>query len=594
MNEKMAPSQSISYSSHFEPSLSGQKILSEGRILAPGEASNAMIERVVNTLFSVEKSFGIDKYETYRKANEFGSLLDAKDCVMSTPVMTNAGRFLDRPLSACTVPPVDLRDGLRNATQLINSFHEDGMGTGFNLDEADDPVGVLKFLNGVAVEGARNGNEDRPVGNMAIISVHHPRILDIISSKVGADDRGEEWKFNISVNASDEFMGAALTGAQYHLQNGELINSHAVLREIVEAANLCGDPGLIFMDRVNRDNPTPIVGEYVSTAPCAEVGLAPGESCQFGYINLGNFVSGAGLDMDVDYQRLEYATRLMTRALDNALEYSLDKFAHPTNKSVMQSKRKIGVGVCGLADLFVKIGIPYDSEKGAKLAREVVGFINYFSKVESVEMAQKRGSFGAMQFVIGNRYREIPGFLETKYGNLDTSVVTGEDWTRLGERIRKTGLLRNASTVALPPTGRSGLVIDASTGVEPLFSLVDYSGNVNPALVKHLKRNGYFSEQVLAQILRTGQLSHVDGIPESIKSIYKTALEIQPEGHLSMVARIQEAVDESISKTINVPSETSSDEIRAIYMDAYQKGLKGITIFRTGSRLVQPRSLALQ
>lgn len=592
MKEGEKPSSAINYLSGFKPSLSGERILREGRMISSSETPQAMVERMVTTLFSIEQRFGVSQRESNQKANEFGRLLDEKDCVMSTPIMTNAGRFLDRPLSACTVPPVDLRDGLKNTKQLINAFHEDGMGTGFNLDETDDPVAVLQYLNNVAVEGAKRGNEDRPVGNMAIISVHHPKVREIISLKVGADERGEEWKFNISVNASGNFMQSALEGKEYRLDNGQSLSASSVLHEIVEAVNVCGDPGLIFIDRLNRDNPTPIVGNYVSTAPCAEVGLAPGESCQFGYINLGNFINPLDAEKRVNYQKLENVTRLMTRVLDNALEFSIDKYAHPTNQSVMQAKRKIGIGICGLADMLVKMGVPYDSEKGALLARDVVGFINYFSKVESVDLAKQRGSFGAMQSYLGNRYREDPGFLETKYGNLDTETIIGQDWMRLGEGIRKTRLLRNASTIALPPTGRSGLVIDASTGVEPLFSLVDYSGDVNKTLISDLKKAGVYSESLVAQISQTGRLSEIDEIPQAMKFIYKTALEIRPGGHLTMVERTQEAVDESISKTINVPFDSSSEDIARTYLDAYARGLKGITIFRTGSRSIQPRRLA--
>jgi ribonucleoside-diphosphate reductase alpha chain len=242
--------------------------------------------------------------------------------------------------------------------------------------------------------------------------------------------------------------------------------------------------------------------------------------------------------------------------------------------------------------MLVKMSIPYDSEKGALLSRDIVGFINYFSKVESVDLASKRGSFGAMQAYFGNRYREDPGFLEVKYGNFDAGLITGRDWKRLGKGIRKTGLLRNASTIALPPTGRSGLVIDASTGVEPLFSLVDYSGDINKTLIEDLAKVGVFSEKVVSKIYETGRLSGIEYIPENLKSIYKTALEIRPEGHLAMVEKIQEAVDESISKTINVPFGSTSEDIARIYLNAYKGGLKGITIFRTGSRSIQPRKLA--
>jgi ribonucleoside-diphosphate reductase alpha chain len=581
---------SSSYSSSFEPSSAGMRILKEGRILASGETPRGMVERVVNALFDVEKEFGTSKVEADKKAVEFGELLDNKDCVMSTPVMTNAGRYVKKPLSACTIPPIDFKEGLENIKQIVDSYHEDGMGTGFNLDEVEDPISIIKFLNLVAIDGSRRGNEDRPVGNMAVISVNHPKINDFISLKVGADERGEEWKFNISINVTEGFMKAAASGEKFNLLNGELINASLILKNIAKAACSCGDPGLTFIDRMNRDNPTPIVGSYVGTAPCAEVGLAPGESCQFGYINLGNFVDHKS--QTVNYKKIEHASRLMTRALDNALEISINNYSNPLNKSIMTAKRKIGVGVCGLADMLIKLGLPYDSDEGASISSEIMGYINYFSKVESIELAKQRGSFGAMKFDTGNRYLESPGFLSLKYGKLGTNLITGKDWKSLEEKIQATKLLRNASTTALPPTGRSGLVIDASTGIEPLFSLIDDFGSPNKHLVADLQQRNMYSEALMDAVRKSGKLSELLCVPVDLKNIYKTTLEINPEGHLRMVEKVQQVIDESISKTINIPSNSTSDEIYRIYLEAYDRNLKGITVFRVGSRASEPKMVA--
>lgn len=562
-------------------------------MIDPNETPTRMVERVVESVVSVERKFGAARSAVEKFADEFGSHLDKKDCVMSTPIINNAGRYAGRPLSACTVPPVDLNQDISRIKKIVDRLHADAMGTGFNLDSSRDPIGVLKALNAIAVSGARSGREDRPVGNMAILSSGHRDILDFIDVKVGGDKKGEEWKFNLSVNASDEFMEAAKRGAPYRTSGGKILNAQDVLHRIVSSAHACGDPGLVFLHRMEADNPTPGVGHYVSTAPCGEVGLAPGETCQFGYVNLGNFVvrNPSGVPK-VDFGKLERVARLLTHVLDNALELSIERYGEKESRSIMSAKRKIGVGVCGLADLLVKLKIPYASREGRELARNIVAFVNYYSKIESFELAKKRGSFGAMRLPAGCRYNELPGFIETKYGNLETPEISGKDWISLGEKIRETKLLRNASTTALPPTGRSALVIDATPGIEPLFPLNDYGGVVNRNLMDDLRARRLDTPETLRAIARSGKIGDILGIDSDVKSIYSTALEIAPEDHLKMVHVLQRAVDESISKTVNIPEATTPEEIMKTYLAAYDLGLKGITVFRTGSRTIQPRELA--
>lgn len=419
----------IHYSSRFSPSPFASRILEEGKILAPGESPSEMIGRMVTSLIAVERKFGTQEDEIYRLMEDFGYFVDHKHCVMSTPVMTNAGRDNGFPLSACTVPPLDLRYDLDRAKSMIDELHSEGMGTGFNLDDTDDPASILRYLNRIAVDGANSGREDRPVGNMAILSVSHPEVESFIDTKVGADARNEVWKFNISVNVDDEFMEAAQEDKLYKQRDGKFIRAKDLLGRIADAARQCGDPGLVFLHRLNRDNPTPGVASYTTTAPCGEVGLAPGESCQFGYINLAKFAREESLDIDL--QELERLTRLMTRVLDNALEISIGLYKVEENQAVMRAKRKIGIGVCGLADLLVKLGLPYASDEGRQLARDVIMFINYISKCESHNLAIGRGSFEAMSLETGNRYLETPGFLEEKYAATDTRWVTGKMWLEL-------------------------------------------------------------------------------------------------------------------------------------------------------------------
>lgn len=314
-----------------------------------------------------------------------------------------------------------------------------------------------------------------------------------------------------------------------------------------------------------------------------------GESCQFGYINVGKFVDPLS---GINYSQLEKLIRLMTRVLDNALEFSIEHYAHPLNQQVMRAKRKIGVGICGLADMLLQLRLPYSDLRSRRVAKDVIAFINYVSKLESHELAKQRGSFGAMGFVSGCRYNDNPGFLEEKYGSLETRTVTPIMWRDLASKIRDTRLLRNASTVALPPTGRSGLVIDASTGIEPIFSLVGYGGEINPYLKRELDKRRLLNEALCRQIFGLGRVGSMGGVPHDIKAVYQTALEIEPQEHLLMAGEIEKAVDESIAKTVNIPGASTTDDVVKIYLQAYKLRLKGITIFRTGSRKIQPRKLA--
>jgi ribonucleoside-diphosphate reductase alpha chain len=327
----------------------------------------------------------------------------------------------------------------------------------------------------------------------------------------------------------------------------------------------------------------------VGVAPCGEVGLTTGETCQFGYINLGKFVDH---EEGINYSDLEKVTRLMTRALDNALEYSLSRYSQSENQRVMRQKRKIGIGICGLADMFFQLRLPYNSFKARALAKNAVAFINYISKLESCRLARERGSFEAMRFARGCRYNDKPGFIEDKYGGVETEMVSSEMWQNLADEIRTTGLLRNASTVALPPTGRSGLVIDASTGVEPVFSLAERKGEINAFLRQELERQKIFTPALKEEIFRTGFIGGNGSLPEETRRVFQTALEINLQGHLLMVGELQQVVDESIAKTFNMPRDSAREDIMEVFFQAYQLGLKGITIYRRGSRSFEPMRLA--
>jgi ribonucleoside-diphosphate reductase alpha chain len=551
--------------STFIPSPTALRVLTEGRILGTNETAPEMISRMVSDLFSIETKFGTPTAEIEQLRSQFCSYLDQSACVMSTPIMTNAGRYEHKPLSACALPAVNFKnaDWQTKMKAVVNQFHMDGMGTGFNLNDCEDPVATLKYLNQIAVEGAASGREDRPVGNMAILSVHHPMIQEFIGVKTTAVQNKETWKFNISIDASEEFISAVKKNEGYKLTNGKELTARAVMRRIAMAAHICGDPGLVFLSRMNRDNPTPGVGPYVSTSPCGEVGLTMGETCQFGYINLAKFAT-PGKKEPVDLKNLAAITGLLTRAMDNALEISMERYCQEENRQVMRAKRKIGLGICGLADMFVILGMPYDSPEARTLARDLIGFISYQSKLASHELAKARGSFTALETNPECRYTHTPGYLTQRYGTTTSRWVEARDWKALDETICKTRKLRNSSTIALAPAGRCALVIDASCGVEPLFSSQEFERH-------HLK-------------------DYLSSAPEK-QAIFKTATDIDPLDHLKMAASLQEMVDEAISKTINLPAHADAALIYDIYMRAYEMNLKGITIYRNNCHSEQPRSL---
>lgn len=550
--------------------------LRDGRITGPGETARDMINRVVAALSAADRQFdpgGADDF-----ARHLGEALDDRRIVFSTPVMTNAGRHVSRPLAACAVPPADLRGDLSLVKTIVDDYHRAGMGTGFSLAGLDDPVTVLRYLNQVAVDGAASGGEDRPVGNMAILPLSHPQALEFIRCKAGADDRGEAWKFNISLQVTDEQMRAAVAGRGAERD---------LLAAAAETAWECADPGLIFASQMDRANPAPHIGSYVSTAPCAEVGLTTGETCQFGYLNLGRFHAGHG-SVPVDLDALATTTTVLVRALDDAVEASLPLYPHPLSARVMTAKRKIGVGICGLADLLLQARLPYGSKEGRGLARDVTAFVNYASKLASVGLAADRGAAPAIASGL-SRYAD-PGFL-TRFAGLGVSTVTDEEWAALARRIAQSGMLRNSSTIALPPTGRSAPVIGASTGIEPLFRLTDphHPGILHPAARTLLA--GYGDSHLTDEATKAGRLPVGAPVNDNVRSLLAVATQIPPSGHLAMVSAIQSCVDEAVAKTVNLPAAATPADVYDVYLAAWEAGCKGITVYRDGSRSSQPKAL---
>lgn len=564
--------------STFKASQKAHEILRDGRILGSGELPSEMVDRVASLIFEVEGRFDTSLKKKTNFVNEIISLFDQKKIVFSTPVLTNSGRYTNKPLSACTVPSNLNWSEFAQLEKNLSKIHQQGMGTGFCLDEFEDPISILKTLNTIAINSSKSGLEDRPVGNMATLSTDHPKILDFIKCKIDSDRDSVEWRFNLAINIDDEFCkNAGLTGEVPKVEHKHLLN------EIIKANYICADPGLLFIDRLNSHNPVGFMGKYKTVAPCGEVGLLPGESCIFGYINLSKFTLPSG---DMDWTGIRTSAKVLTRALDDIVEYSLENFIDKTAKDIMRKKRKIGIGICGFADLLLIKGVSYGSEESVSLVKDVMSLISYASKLESHELAKVRGSFEAMHDL---RCGHRNGFLEKKHVN-STKTVSSSDWKKLSNKIAKTYHLRNVSTIALPPTGRSAQVIDASTALEPIFSVFDHNGELDYKLKNALSIAGLSSKD-MDFVIESGSVQDNNQLDLSTKEVFRTSIEIPIEHHIGVVSAFQEYVDESISKTINLPNDCSKEDIMECFKLAFQGGLKGVSIYRSGSRNDQPTIL---
>lgn len=541
------------YRSYFD--MGTERMLTKGRIVGQGELPCEMIERVITTINEADSKHS-DADVSFGK--KIGKQLDDGKIVFSTPILTNAGRHVDRPLSACTVLPIGLDVDYGLLKNEISFVHQQGMGTGFNLDRHKNPLRLLNFLNNSAIDSSNSGNEDRPVGNIAIMSIYNPMVTDFINIK---DTCKGEWKFNISVSVDKEFMVAVKEDSKTTQSDGTLIPARELFDKLCASVLRNAEPGLIFLDRINERNPAPELGSYEAVAPCAEVGLIPGEVCEFGYINLAKFISYSGSCYDVDTEGLAKTSRLLTRALDDLLDVTYENIDNDLSRQIIEQKRKIGIGICGLSDALAIANLSYDSKEATTLVSDLVALINYSSKLESVKLAASRGSCGIIKSQ-KSRYLDEPAHIVKLFGSLDSAYVQPQEWIDLADTIKRTRNLRNISTTAIPPTGRSALVIGASTGIEPYFNIRD------------------ISIQVFDKIADRRDQSFI-----------KTANEICVDAHIAMAAAAQRFCDESISKTINLPASATVDDIKHAFLEAYEKEMNGITIYVDGSVANQPKDL---
>jgi ribonucleoside-diphosphate reductase alpha chain len=569
----------------YVPSESAMRVLIKGNIIAPGETPQEMFVRVVETMFGVEAGLGIAPADTQAAKEEFAGYMARKLYTPGTPTLTNAGRpgYEHAALSSCAIIPADLnRKG--EAERMILSYYRQNMGSGFDLTPYEHPVDLLIWLNDMAARETKSGRYDRYIGNMANLHIRHPEIRKFLRIK---RDRSLP-HFNCSVVVDNAFMDAAAASKPYRPDDGTTIDAAALLRELSENAWKIGDPSTINLERMNADNPIADLMPYTSAPPCAEMGLSVGETCQFVYVNISRFCTPSG----IDYGLLERAIRVVTRALDDAVEYGIARYPHPQSAEVARLKRKIGIAVSGIADTLLTYDLPYASGAARTLVRDVVSFVNYVSKLESVELARRRGPCGAMGHKSQNRY--YGGYLKQRYG-FSTATVSAGDWARLSDTIAETGMLRNILTVIQPPAARVSLLMDASFGIEPIFGFPDSADRMPLSVADFVRRHGGDrADAILSQAAADGTFART-ALSAAARTCLKTATELTPEDHIAMVAALvgsDGVIDETASKTVNLPRDATVDDVYRIFLLAHERGLKNISVYRDGSYEDQPYRLA--
>lgn len=559
-----------------------------------------MVRRVADAIAQGDLKYGEDVKSI---SDKFFEIISNRYFMPNSPTLMNAGNKLGQ-LAACFVLPVeDSLEGIFETIKNTALIHKSGGGTGFSFSRlrpknsivqttkgvSSGPVSFMNVFNS-ATEAVKQGGTRRGA-NMGILRVDHPDILEFIDCKT---DLTKLNNFNISVALTDNFMQAYLNNEDYELINPQTntavgqLSAKYVFDKIIHNAWANGEPGIIFIDRMNEDNPTPQIGQIESTNPCGEVPLLPYEACNLGSINLGLMVK----DKKIAWDLLENTVRLAIHFLDNVID--INNYPLPQISQMVQNNRKIGLGIMGWADMLMKLEVSYSSEKGISLAGQVMEFIDYVSKTESVELSKKRGRFNNFN---GSVY-DSENYLYNKFKNKSFGKISDEQWLELDNQIKLHGI-RNATTTCIAPTGTISMIAGASGGIEPLFGLVfsrlilDKTEmlEVNPIFKDYMISHGLYSQDLMSEIAKEGSLEHVEGISQDVKNIFVTAHDISPYYHIKMQSAFQTHTDNAVSKTVNFVESATEQDIRDTYILAYKNRLKGITVYRNNSRQFQPMNL---
>jgi len=529
------------------------------------ENPTELFERVAKAIAKVDVTFGDDATETEKT---FYQIMAHLEFIPNTPTLFNAGTQIGQ-LSACFVLPVqDSLEHIFTSVKNMALIEQTGGGVGFDFSKlrprgdmvkstkgvASGPVSFMRVFD-TATEVIKAGGKRRGA-MMAILRVDHPDIIEFITAKQNPTFLSN---FNVSVAVSDEFMKALEGDAYYWLVNPrnkekiKQLKAREVWNLIAHSAWASGDPGVVFIDEINRHNPTPEVGLFESTNPCGEQPLLPYESCNLGSINLSRMV----LERRINWDKMRETVRNAVHFLDNVVDanvYPLKEIA-----DITRANRKIGLGVMGFADMLIMLGIPYDSEEALRLGEQVMAFIETEAHKKCVEIAEKRSSFP----------------------NFERSI-----WKK------KYGAFRNATATTIAPTGTISIIAGCSSGIEPLFA-VSFMRNVlggarlfetNYLFEQIAKERGFYSAKLFEEIARTGSVQKIDGVPDDIKRLFVTALDIDPVWHIRMQAAFQKNTDNAVSKTVNLPNDAKPENVRAIYDLAWKLRCKGVTVFRYGSK----------
>jgi ribonucleoside-diphosphate reductase alpha chain len=534
------------------------------------ETPDQMFRRVARAVASADLIYDAQA-DIAGLEEEFYNLMVSLEFLPNSPTLMNAGTEVGQ-LSACFVLPVpDSIPGIFDSVKDMALVHKSGGGTGFSFSRlrpkgdvvqstmgiASGPISFMRIFD-VTTEIIRQGGRRRGA-NMGILRCDHPDILEFITCK---SNENFLTNFNLSVGISDEFMQALDSDGVYSLRNprgGEVIgvlHARDVFNLIVTQAWRTGDPGLVFLDTINKNNPTPLLGEIESTNPCGEQPLLPWESCNLGSVNLKAMVEDGKFNLEKFARIIQQSVHF----LDNIID--INRWPLPQSSEITKGNRKIGLGVMGLADALIMMGLPYDSEEGLEAAEEIAALLKEEAHKASMALAAERGTF--------------PNY-------------EGSIWHEKGMPMR------NATCTTIAPTGTISIIAGCSSGIEPLFAVCFVRNvlegtqlmEINPVFEEMARDKGFFSNQLLMDIARSGTLRHVDMVPEEIARLFVTAFDIKPEWHVRMQAAFQRHCDNAVSKTINFPSDGSIEDIEEAYRLAYRLGCKGITVYRYGSKREQ-------